>query len=81
MPVIRLKPFVDVDRLDYVAILKWAPGQGPGRVHHHDRAAHNDLDRHDDGTGRDDHHHAGVARVTVAPCERSCSSSRSSWCR
>jgi rod shape-determining protein MreC len=29
LPVIRVKPFVDFDRLDYVAILKWAPGQGP----------------------------------------------------
>jgi rod shape-determining protein MreC len=29
LPVIRVKPFVDFDRLDYVAILRWAPGQGP----------------------------------------------------
>jgi len=28
LPVIRVRPFVDFDRLDYVAILKWAPGQG-----------------------------------------------------
>jgi rod shape-determining protein MreC len=29
LPFIRVRPFVDFDRLDYVAILKWAPGQGP----------------------------------------------------
>jgi rod shape-determining protein MreC len=28
-PHVRVKPFVDFGRLEYVTVLKWAPGQGP----------------------------------------------------
>jgi rod shape-determining protein MreC len=28
-PHVRVKPFVDFSRLEYVTVLKWAPGQGP----------------------------------------------------
>ena len=28
-PHVRVKPFVDFSRLEYVSVLKWAPGQGP----------------------------------------------------